>query len=99
MDTSTLERPLTVAVQASQLGQQEFSPWLRQRYEAVGNILESVEKQVTQGIIEPIVGARIASCVSGGVFGYEEFHPRGDAASAEQMLDVLKASTRHLEDR
>jgi len=80
---------LTVASKASQFSPSEFSDWLDERREAVSTIVESVKDEVNQGRIEPIVGARIASCVAGSVFGYEEFHPRGMTPPAEQLLEAL----------
>lgn len=82
---------LTVAGKAAQLDPAEFGEWFEERQRAVSNILETIKEQVVeQQIIEPLVGARIASCVVGSVFGYEEFHPRTGQPQAEQLLEMFE---------
>jgi hypothetical protein len=80
---------LTVASKTAQFTAREFSEWIDQRQTALQTILETVKKEVGQQHIEPLVAARISSCVAGSVYGYEEFHPRGPAPSAEQLLEAL----------
>lgn len=80
---------LTVAAKASHLSSSEFSDWIDERRDAVNAILETIKDEVGSNRIEPLVGARIASCVTGSVFGYEEFHPRGVTPPAEQFLEAL----------
>ncbi len=86
---------LTVASKTSRLSPAEFSDWIDERLLAVRAILDTVKEQVGEQQIEPIVGARIASCVAGSVFGYEEFHPRGSMPPAEQFLETLNADLRY----
>lgn len=78
---------LTVASRARDLSPSDFGDWIDERRQAQDAILESVKDQVSSQSIEPLVGARIASCVSGSIFGYEEFHPRGDTPPAEQLME------------
>jgi hypothetical protein len=87
------EDTLTVASKARQLEPGDFPRWLHERELTVSAILDTVKEQVAEEKIEPIVGARIASCVAGSVFGYEEFHPRGDTPPAEQFLEALSPHT------
>jgi hypothetical protein len=84
--TTTAEQA-TVAGKAASMDAREFSDWIEQRLNAQKEILESVTEQVANANLEPLVGARIASCVAGSVFGYEEFHPRAGTPPAEQVLD------------
>jgi hypothetical protein len=84
---NTTEKQATVAGRAAGMDAREFSDWIEQRLVAQKEILESVAEQVANANLEPLVGARIASCVAGSVFGYEEFHPRAGAPAAEQVLD------------
>jgi hypothetical protein len=84
---TTAEQQATVAGKAASMNAREFADWIEQRLQAQKEILETVTEQVGNNVIEPLVGARIASCVSGSVFGYEEFHPRAGSPSAEQVLD------------
>jgi hypothetical protein len=90
------EDTLTVASRASQFDPHEFGDWIDDRLRSVSNILDTVKEQVSELKIEPLVGARIASCVAGSVFGYEEFHPRGATPPAEQFLEALGPQQRGL---
>lgn len=85
---SAVEEQLTVAGKVAHMNGREFADWVDSRLRAQKEILETVTEQVGNGIIEPLVGARIASCVTGSVFGYEEFHPRAGGPPAEQMLET-----------
>lgn len=81
---------LTVASRVIPLNAEDFGNWLDERKRALGAIFETVKEQVSEETIEPIVAARIISCVAGSVFGYEEFHPRAGTPPVEQLLEALR---------
>jgi hypothetical protein len=90
------EDALTVASKAARFDSNGFAEWIDDRLRAVSSILDTVKDEVSNDRIEPLVAARIASCVAGSSFGYEEFHPRGGTPPAEQLLEALSPHDRGL---
>lgn len=78
----------SVTKRFAQLSPSEFRSEVERTWQAGQQILNTVCEQVEQQQIQPLDGAKIASCVAGTLLGYEEFHPRG-IQDSPQLTDAL----------
>lgn len=68
------------AMSPSQFRQESEKVW-----EALSQIKDTIVDQVDQNNLRPIDAVKSIACLTGSVFGYEEFHPRHGQQSPESL--------------
>lgn len=89
MEGTTIERTLPVSSRLQGMQAGEFSEWYRRRWQNAAEIADLIAEKVGENELEPVEGGAIIACVTGTLFGYQEFHGQ---ASPQTLVAALQPS-------
>lgn len=84
----------SIASRYASLDPSKFSDEVERVWAAISDVKETVTRNVAEGNLRPIDGIRTLACMTGGAFGYEEFHPRSgqnDVLQQQAWQSLLKS--------
>lgn len=83
----------SVAMRFSQLDPETFRSEIETLWTSAGKLAEAVSEQVEMGGITTVQGVAIVACITGQLFGYQEFHREPTAAQlATELVPALAGS-------
>lgn len=78
----------TVTERFAQVTQDDFETEVDTLWQAAGLIKDVVIERVAAGDIPPVTGLGIVSCITGQVFGYQQFHGQPSTTDLMSQLNV-----------
>lgn len=94
--TPTQIRESSLLARYSGMPPQAYQEELDKTWAALQEIKDVIGRNVQEGNLRSIDAAKAISSVTGSVFGYEEFHPRG---GVDSMLSTLFQATQKQNDK
>jgi hypothetical protein len=77
----------SITGQFAQMDSARFEQQLDKRWEAITEVREVVQRQVSSGNLTPLDGIKAISSCTAQILGYEEFHPsQGTSPSLVEAL-------------
>lgn len=70
----------------AQVQPNEFPGEIEQRWESASAIKDRVKQLVQQDELQPMDGVAIIACVTGQLFGYQQFHGQASPADLARSL-------------
>ena len=67
-----------------QMSPSQFRTEAEKTWEALSQVKDTIVDQVEQNNLRPIDAVKSIACLTGSVFGYEEFHPRSGQMQLQQ---------------
>jgi hypothetical protein len=76
----------SVSTRYATMEREDFGPEIDRAWKAAQDVVGVIKEHVEASNLRPIDGIKVISCLTGSLFGYEDFHPRSGQNPLSDLL-------------